>query len=493
MSVYRFSIVGDSNVKNNMGSTNCRDRPLMSKAQVIPCTKLSVLAESLRSIRTESNVCVVSCITNFLTAVAGVSPVSQRVEPVLRECFETISEACTSRPETSFLVCPPMYRANPHWYCQGLPEILQKFSDVMRSPDRPPNLLLMPSFPTPDFQDDGVHLTAYSGLEFVLHMFDSAVELLGSQSLNIDEKSARTAESNRVLEDRVMALEQDHRRLSSEVESKTIVDAELACFQENLRNEDFVVVAGTKRISSKLSPKDWQLQAVQDVQVVLSILMGEDIKVMFVKNSTGAGKDAVTTYLAKLESIQLSKEIRTRFSKFFTGKTDTRPPALKGISIRNCVTAATQVRVSLMMLLGERWATSNPWSKFIMVRHESRPLLKLVPAQDASNKRVKSFTYVEAIRSLPTHFTEEELSPILQKISLKLKGTLRATFGVIDDDMLRKLRKKAAPASGSRGSSGEGSCGSGGGAQARDSGGSRGGRHPKRGASSSPDGPSSKK
>ena len=508
MSSYRFSLVGDSNVKNNMISTNCRDRPLMSNAQVIPCGKLQILAESLLAVKEDSNVCVISCITNFLTSSDPASQVSHRVEPVLKECFDVVASACLKSPDVSFLLCPPMYRSNPYWYRDGMPEILRRFSDVMSASTRPPNLLLMPSFPTPSFQDDGVHLTAYSGLEFVLHLFDSAVELLTSQILDQDEKSARASESTRVLEDRVMALEQDHRRLSVEVASKSIVDSELACFQANLCHEDHIVMSGLKRISSKLSPKEWQVQAVQDVQVVLSIHTGKNIPIVFVKNSTGAGKDAVTTYLVKLTSVQVSKDIRTSFKEFFTGGTDTRPPALKGISIRNCVTPATQVRHSLLRLLGERYVNSNPGSKFILIRYEPRPMLKLFPAADASDKRVKSFNYVEAIRSLPIHFTEEELMPILQKVSLKLKGTLKATFGVIDDDMLRKV-KRAGPQGGSGGSgSGKGRPQGGQGAkgnrgsrpqsrnsdgndQARNS--SSQSRNGKRGASSSPSGPSSKK
>ena len=34
------------------------------------------------------------------------------------------------------------------------------------------NVHLLPSFATPAFESDGVHLTPYSGLEFVLHLFE---------------------------------------------------------------------------------------------------------------------------------------------------------------------------------------------------------------------------------------------------------------------------------------------------------------------------------
>ena len=140
MSVSRcFSIVGDSNIRRHMNPTNCRDRPLMSSCQIIPAGKLSMMSECLRSVRSESNVCILACVTNFLTGSedAGGS-VGFRVEPVLLELASIVSEACLANPERAYLIMPPMYRRSPLWYRDGLPEILLKFSHVLKS--RPENL-----------------------------------------------------------------------------------------------------------------------------------------------------------------------------------------------------------------------------------------------------------------------------------------------------------------------------------------------------------------
>ena len=84
-----FSVVGDSNIKRHMNPTNCRDRPMMSGAQVIPCGKAALLSEALRSVRSESNVVLMSCFSNFLTSseAAGAS-LSFRIDPVLQEVFQ---------------------------------------------------------------------------------------------------------------------------------------------------------------------------------------------------------------------------------------------------------------------------------------------------------------------------------------------------------------------------------------------------------------------
>ena len=101
MSVSRcYSILGDSNVKRHLNPMNCRDRPLMSGCQQVPCGKLALLGEALKTIRPESDVCLLSCVTNFITGSedAG-SSVSFRIDPVLREFVETLNAVSASQPD----------------------------------------------------------------------------------------------------------------------------------------------------------------------------------------------------------------------------------------------------------------------------------------------------------------------------------------------------------------------------------------------------------
>ena len=94
-----FSLIGDSNVQRSMNSTNCRDRPMMSDAQVIPCGRLEVLAEALRQVRQSSNVVILSCVTNFLTSSTdAMSSVSLRAEPILKD-FQNIIETSAAESE----------------------------------------------------------------------------------------------------------------------------------------------------------------------------------------------------------------------------------------------------------------------------------------------------------------------------------------------------------------------------------------------------------
>ena len=112
-----------------------------------------------------------------------------------------------------FVVCPPMYRTTPLWYLDGLSEILLQFSAIMDA-ERPRNLLLLGSFPNPELESDGVHLTPYSGYQYVLHLFDKTCDLIRSQKQTPEAFVISHTESLRSLEDRVVVLEKDHQRLN---------------------------------------------------------------------------------------------------------------------------------------------------------------------------------------------------------------------------------------------------------------------------------------
>ena len=434
-----FSLLGDSNVVRNLTPFNCRDRPLMTGAQLIPCGRMDVLAESLRQVRAESNVILMVCVTNFLTrSDSAQGTISQRIESILLEFLRLTNEFALATPEVVFLVSPPMYRMFPIWYRDGMPEVLKKFSDIMGK--RAPNVHLLPSFATPSLESDGIHLTAYSGLEFVVHLFDSSVNLIDSLASKPEKVLTQNCESSRVLEDRMMALEQDHRRLNSVVESKTAEDAELAEMHENIMFEDHFMIAGLKRLP-KLSPKEWQERAKADVYGVLKVVFPDrEFKIIFVKNASGPNLEHPARYQVRMDSVAASKEIRDRYATFFPKGRDERPEPLKSdkISIRNRLTHESRIRLMVLRVLGDHYHDSNPGSKVQLIRYTSRPTLKITPPEGANDRRVQSFNYIEAVKSLPISFSSEELEPILKEIKPKWYGKVKSLFIVLSDDMIKK-------------------------------------------------------
>ena len=117
-----------------------------------------------------------------------------------------------------------------------------------------------------------------------------------------------------------------------------------------------------------------------------------------------------------------SSVIRKKFGSFFLGAKDGRPDGLKHINIKNRVTAETKTRVEILKLLARRYRDSNPEGKAQVISYDFRPLIKITPPPGASDRRVKTYNYVEAVRALPCNFSSSEVTPILRRINPELVG-----------------------------------------------------------------------
>ena len=114
-----FSVIGVSNILQKSTSVNFRACPQLSKAKLLSCSRLSLLPESPAQVSSE--VCIVSCITNFIVRAGDGASVTLRVEPILRDLKRYLTESCTASPDQIFMIYPPMYRSLPLWYSNGLP------------------------------------------------------------------------------------------------------------------------------------------------------------------------------------------------------------------------------------------------------------------------------------------------------------------------------------------------------------------------------------
>ena len=181
-----FTLLGDSNVRRNLTSSVTADRPLMADAQIVPSGRLSSLSAALESTRQESNACIISCISNYLsTSPTGSSTPLARIDKVLADFFSKVRAFCVSRPDLYVFVCPPMYRTSPLWYRDHLPEVMIRFSSA-GSLTRPDNLHLMPSFTRSVLEPDGVHLTPFSGMEYILHLFKASEAMIQSLDRTVE-------------------------------------------------------------------------------------------------------------------------------------------------------------------------------------------------------------------------------------------------------------------------------------------------------------------
>lgn len=157
--------------------------------------------------------------------------------------------------------------------------------------------------------------------------------------------------------------------------------------------------------------------------------------VVVVQNGTGRGCDAEVRYHVKMDCTAHLQEVCSKFGFFFSGGKDWRPSALSGVSISNRITPASQIRLAILKLIGKKYKDANKGSSVKVIGFEPRPMIKIVPPSGSGDSRVKNFTFIEAVRRLPTTFTPEELKPIIAKVGKRFPGKLRSLFVILDDDM----------------------------------------------------------
>ena len=102
------------------------------------------------------------------------------------------------------------------------------------------------------------------------------------------------------------------------------------------------------------------------------------------------------------------------------------------------MTPETKVRIEILKVLGKRYRDANPGSRVQVIGFAPRPLLKITPSSSASDRRVKSYNFIEAIRYLPTNFTTAEVEFLLKKVPLRMSGKLRSLFVVLSDDDFKR-------------------------------------------------------
>ena len=200
-------------------------------------------------------------------------------------------------------------------------------------------------------------------------------------------------------------------------------------------------ILGLPRLSRDLSRRDWQ-SAVQAqvreaaVAVLRAAGLAEVVKVLLVWNNTNRRvPTAPTRYFAQMSSVGLSRKVRDAFAGFFRQSNPlVRPNSLSQVSIRNKVTLATRVRLAIMKVLGSNYKDKNVGASFNVKGFESRPVLTIFPPPTAKDARQRTFTFIEAVSSLPTQFSEGQLKSIFRVIGSNFRGQIQATFVVVRDD-----------------------------------------------------------
>jgi len=146
--VYLFSVLGDSNVQRNLVDYNCADRDDMRSAQLVPCTSFTTFAGSFQKIRAESNVLIVSCLSNFIRDSESSADPSGRITGVLQAVRDVLLPYCEANPDLNVMVAPPQFSRTPAWYAESIGISQRLLKSIILDASELTNVHLLPTFPS---------------------------------------------------------------------------------------------------------------------------------------------------------------------------------------------------------------------------------------------------------------------------------------------------------------------------------------------------------
>jgi hypothetical protein len=145
------------------------------------------------------------------------------------------------------------------------------------------------------------------------------------------------------------------------------------------------------------------------------------------------GKKAI--YDVEMPSVSDSQAIQDAFGQFWRKKSGRRlPDSLKGITIANCTTFPTRVRVRMLKELARKHSIANPELSCFVTNYFPRPELKI------RNKKAPmvTMTYSDAVVRLSHHLTTDFLVELYQYTKSTLPDEeIVKRFLVLSPDLLK--------------------------------------------------------
>ena len=186
---------------------------------------------------------------------------------------------------------------------------------------QPANLYLLPSFISQDLSPDGIHLTAVSGLHYVLHLFDQSEAVLALDPREPELKLVKVQEAVRHHDDRLSYLESRHGHLQVNLGIKTAVDHEFKDWMTNRSEEDWLTILGLPRLG-QMTTREWQVAARKQVSAFIKEVLNAhrvrlEYSILHVVNPIKGRTAGKSVLNVRISSISASQRIREVYSGFF--------------------------------------------------------------------------------------------------------------------------------------------------------------------------------
>ena len=425
------------------------DKQLQDIVIMQKCTKIEVFKVLMAALEKSQKRVIISAIENFLCdAVRGLKTpkeITEEVQRVFTEFFETVEETARRLPETRFAMVGPMDRPGEAWYTADIEAINIEFNKRVAGINRS-NVSKSGSTVRASqvFDVDRVHLTIEAGKKFVETILYFAGEFFDATLMEFDDKTGEavamepvgmdiTDESGPVAStSREQTIEHQLAEIKEDIKERRHNDSlVMARIREemdhmiNVKKENKLIVTGlVTDVARPADKKEEQKWLCGVVGAALDFLIRDSSKgIAFVTAGRRSEGGVPTMCEVRMKDRDMAIAIRKEFAQKKKDKVD-----LGKLFVANSVTLATRVRTDILKAIAQR--CSNGSEDFFVVGYASRPVLQ-IRRKDGSGQH--ALTFVDAITRFGGKLTRGDLQVAYGRAGTSFSGQLQQNFVVLHD------------------------------------------------------------
>ena len=187
------------------------------------------------------------------------------------------------------------------------------------------------------------------------------------------------------------------------------------------------VVSATSSLSSATSSTGWSARARN------LVLMG---------SLYCARRMASLAMASVISGPPISKRIRPGLITATQNSGLPLPEPMRVSAARMVTGLSGKIRIQILREMGEVYMAANKGSSFKVRGFEPRPLLITYPPKN-SNSRQRTFNFIQAVTTLGSRFSDENLIQIYKVVGNSNPGRLRTLFIVLNDDDRERCQELA--------------------------------------------------
>jgi hypothetical protein len=424
--------VGDSNVNRHLNHAKAAypsDHSLR-QSHLITAFNGEQLQSSLTGQNEHRRCVVIAALTNPITnfLFLGGDQLIIDVRLFLQQLCSWIQQGRNYDDGTNHnvFILPPQFHRYPSWYRQFYTTVLAIFEDAFRTPST--NVWILPPFMDPEFEADGIHYTADSGLLYVQHLVHATHQILESASKPDPVAQSHSSQLQGIRYD-ISELRFKQIQVITRQEEET--DGRL-----NSEAENQFVVAGLKIARSS----SWQERQSSFVNATKELLVWfcpslSAVSIKFCRVITSSPRLYLNVECTTVESGTL---VRQEWAKLVKSRASKKN--FPEITIFNSVTLGTHVRCAVLKAYAKAYLQENPQGQASVSSFTSRPRFTYHPSKTV---RQISLTYCETV--LDDELPEPSSGDLKQAYRIagtrQFKGRLSEIFMILSDDHAIKPAK----------------------------------------------------